>query len=149
MADVIVGVYYRPPNQHREVDEIFCRHLGEISRLLALVLVGDFNFPDICWKYNTAEQDQPRRFLERVADNFLTQLVSEPTREGALLDLVFVNREGLVDDVAVGGRLGHSDHEIIEFSILRETRKGDSRTAILDFQRADFVLFRHLLDRIP
>ena len=77
------------------------------------------------------------------------QLVSEPTREGALLDLLFVNREGLVDDVAVGGRLGHSDHEIIEFSILREARRGSSRTDILDFQRADFVLFGHLLDRIP
>ena len=78
----------------------------------------------------------------------MTQLVSEPTREGALLDLLFVNREGLVDDVAVGGRLGHSDHEIIEFSILREARRGCSRTDILDFKRADFVLFRHQLDRI-
>ena len=86
--------------------------------------MGDFNFPDICWKYNTAEQDQSWRFLESVADNFLTQLVSEPTREGALLDLLFVNREGLVGDVAVRGRLGHSDHEIIEFSILREARRG-------------------------
>ena len=77
--------------------------LGEISQLLALVLVGDFNFPDICWKHSTAEQDQSWRFLECVGDNFLTQLVSELTREGALLDLLFVNREGLVDDVAVGG----------------------------------------------
>ena len=117
--------------------------------MLALVLVGDFNFPDICWKYNTAERDQSQRFLECVGDNFLTQLVSEPTREGALLDLLFVNREGLVDDVVVGGRLGHSDHEIIEFSILREARRVLNRTDILDFKRADFVLFRHLLERIP
>ena len=73
----------------------------------------------------------------------------EPTREGALLDLLFVNREGLVDDVAVGGRLGHSDHEIMEFSILRDAWKGLSRIDILDFKRADFVLFRHLLERIP
>ena len=81
--------------------------------MLALVPVGDFNFPDICWKYNTAERDQSRRFLECVGDSFLMQLVSELTRGGALLDLLFVNREELVDDVAVGGRLGHSDHEII------------------------------------
>ena len=40
------------------------------------------------------------------------------------------------------------DHEIIEFSILRGARRGASRTDILDFQRADFVSFRHLLDRI-
>ena len=77
------------------------------------------------------------------------QLVREPIREGALLDLLFVNREGLVDDVVVGGQLGHSDHEIIEFSILREARRGGSRTDILDFQRADFVLFGHLLERTP
>ena len=63
--------------------------------------MGDFNFPDICWKYNTAERDRSQRFLECVEDNFLTQLVSEPTREGALLDLLFVNREGLVDDVGL------------------------------------------------
>ena len=148
-ADVVVGVYCRPPTQDREVDEIFYMHIGDISRSLVLVFVGDFNFPDICWKYSTAEQDQAWRFLGYVGDNFLTQLVREPTREGALLDLLFVNREGLVDDVEVGGRLGHSDHEIVEFSILREARRGLSRTDILDFQRADFDLFEHVLDRIP
>ena len=39
------------------------------------------------------------------------------------------------------------DHEIREFSILREAKRGG--TAILDFQRSDFVLFGHLLERIP
>ena len=47
-------------------------------------------------------------------DNFLIQLVSEPTREGALLDLLLVNREELVGEVKVGGCLGCSDHEMIE-----------------------------------
>ena len=67
-------------------------------------------------------------------DNFLTQLVSEPTREGALLDLLFVNREGLVGDVVVGGHLGHSDNEMIEFLILGEVMMGVSRAATLDFR---------------
>ena len=40
--------------------------------------------------------------------------MSEPTREGALLDL-FVNREGLVGDVMVGGHLEHSDHKTVSF----------------------------------
>jgi len=43
-----------------------------------------------------------------VEDNFSMQLVSEPSRAGALLDLLFTNREGLVGDVVVGGRLGLS-----------------------------------------
>jgi len=50
--------------------------------------------------------------------------VSEPTREGALLDLLFANREGLVGDVMDEGQLGHSDHEMIDFSILGEVRRG-------------------------
>ena len=79
----------------------------------ALVLMGDFNLLDVCWKYNTAERKPSRMFLACVEDNFLTQLVSDPTREGAPLDLLFVNREGLVGDVVVGGHLGHSSHEII------------------------------------
>ncbi|KAK4810710.1 LOW QUALITY PROTEIN: hypothetical protein QYF61_007684, partial [Mycteria americana] len=116
-ADIVVGVCYRPPNQDEETDELFYKQLGEASRSLALVLVGDFNLPDVCWKYNTAERKQSRRFLECVADNFLTQLVSEPTREGAPLDLLFTNREGLVSHVMVGGCLGQSDHEMIEFLI--------------------------------
>ncbi|PKU31484.1 adaptin ear-binding coat-associated protein 1 [Limosa lapponica baueri] len=148
-ADTIVGVCYRSPNQDLVIDEIFYKQLAEISRSLALVLVGDFNFPDVCWKHNTAEREQSRRFLECVEDNFLTQLVREPTRESALLDLLLVNREGLVGDVKVGGRLGQSDHEMIEFSILGEARRGANRTATLDFRRADFGLFRSMAESVP
>ncbi|PKU45296.1 rna-directed dna polymerase from mobile element jockey-like [Limosa lapponica baueri] len=145
----MVGVYYRPPNQDIEVDETFYQQLEKLSQSLPLVLVGDFNFPDICWRYNTAEREQSRRFLERVEDNFITQLVSEPTRESTLLDLLLVNREGLVGDVKVQGCLGQSDHEIIEFSILAEARQGASRTATLDFQKADFGLLRSMVASVP
>ncbi|KAK4826884.1 hypothetical protein QYF61_012072 [Mycteria americana] len=148
-ADIVVGVCYRPPNQDEETDELFYKQLGEASRSLALVLVGDFNLPDVCWKYNTAERKQSRRFLERVADNFLTQLVSEPTREGAPLGLLFTNREGLVSHVMVGGCLGQSDHEMIEFLIRGEAARGVSKIATLDFRRADFGLFRRLVERVP
>ena len=71
-------------------------------------------------------------------DSFLMQLVGEPTRGGALLDLVFANREGLVGEVKVGDRLGQSDHGIVEFSILGEVKRVTSKTTFLNFQRADF-----------
>lgn len=48
-------------------------------------------------------------------DNFLTQLVNKPTREGVLLDLLFVNTEGLVGDFVVSGYLGLSAQEMLEF----------------------------------
>ncbi|GAB0208010.1 hypothetical protein GRJ2_003266700 [Grus japonensis] len=92
-ADIMVGVCHRPPNQDEEADEIFYKQLGEVSQSLALVLMGDFNLPDVCWKYSTAERKQSRRFLECVENNFLTQLVSEPTRGGTLPDLLFAEKD--------------------------------------------------------
>ena len=97
------------------MDKTLYRQLGEVSRSLPLVLVGDFNFPDICWIYNTADREQSWRFLECVGDNFLTQLVREPTRGSKILDLLFVNRGGLVGDVKVGGCLGQRDHKMLDF----------------------------------
>ncbi|XP_027758991.1 chromodomain-helicase-DNA-binding protein 1-like [Empidonax traillii] len=81
-------------------------------------------------------------------DSFLSQLVSEPTRGGAPLDLLVTNTEGLVGDVVVGGCLGYSDHEMMEFSMLREAKRGISKTSTLDFRRADFSLFRMLIGRV-
>ncbi|GAB0206503.1 hypothetical protein GRJ2_003115900 [Grus japonensis] len=118
MGDTVVGVYYRPPDQEEEVDEAFYRQLEVASRSQALVLMGDFNCPDICWKGNRARHAQSRRFLQSTDDNFLTQVVEEPTRRGVLLDLVLMNKEGLVGDVKDGGSLGCSDHEMVEFRIL-------------------------------
>lgn len=69
----LVGVYHRPLNQDKEADEAFYKQLVEISQLLAFVILRDFNLPDICWKYNTVERKQSRRFLEHVEDNFLTK----------------------------------------------------------------------------
>ena len=50
--------------------------------------------------------EQSQRFLECVGDNFLTQVVREPTKGSKILDLLFVNREDLVGDVKVGSHLG-------------------------------------------
>ena len=40
-----------------------------------LILMGDFKFPAICLKYNTAQRKQSKRLLECMVDSFLTQLV--------------------------------------------------------------------------
>ncbi|TRZ10901.1 hypothetical protein HGM15179_016203 [Zosterops borbonicus] len=74
-ADIILGVCYCPPNQEEEVDNLFYKQLETVSGSSALVLVGDFNLPDICWELNAAEKRQSRKFLECMDDNFLSQLV--------------------------------------------------------------------------
>ena len=52
---------------------------------------------------------ESKRFLECIDDNFLFQVVQEPMRKGAMLDLVLNNKEGLMNSVKLKGRLGCSD----------------------------------------
>ncbi|GAB0178660.1 hypothetical protein GRJ2_000331300 [Grus japonensis] len=143
------GVCYRPPDQGDRADEALYRQIGAASRSQALVLTGDFNNPDICWRDNAAEHKQSRKFLECVDGNFLLQVIEEPTKRGAMLDLVLTNKEGLVGDVKLKGSLGCSDHKMVEFRILRAARRAHSKLTTLDFRRADFGLFRDLLGRTP
>lgn len=51
-------------------------------------------------------------------------------------------------DIIVGSCVGYNAHEKIEFFIFVKVRKMFSRIATLDFQRADFILFRDLFDRV-
>jgi len=94
MGNVIVGVYYRPPDQEEEVDEAFYKQLEAASQSQALVFVGDFNHPDISWEDHTARHMQSWRFLRSINDNFLMQVVEEPTRRGTLVDLVLKKQGG-------------------------------------------------------
>ena len=111
--------------------------------------MGDFNHPDISWEDHTARQAQSRRFLQSIDDNFMMQVVEEPMRRGALLDLGLMNKEGLAEDVKVGGSLGSRDCEMVNFRILRGGSRTISRIKTLDFRRANFDLFKELLGGIP
>lgn len=76
-------------------------------------------------------------------DDVLTQLVRDPTSPAELL---LVNR-GLVGDG--GWRLSWAQKPQNNRAFNSHRRRGVSRAATLQFQRADFGLFRGLVDRIP
>jgi len=76
----------------------------------------DFNHPDIHWWDNTAGRKQSKRFLESADDKSLLQVIEEPMRRGAMLDLVLTNNEGLVRNAKLKGR------EMVEFKILKAVR---------------------------
>lgn len=70
-------------------------------------------------------------------------------KRGALLDLILLNKEGLTGVVKVKGTLGYSDHEMVEFRVLRGGSRMKSEVITLDFRRPDFRLFKNLLVRVP
>ena len=49
----------------------------------------------------------------------------------------------------LGDHLGQSDHRIVEFSILGDVKRVTSKTTFLNFQRANFDLFRELVAQVP
>ncbi|KAF4803717.1 hypothetical protein TURU_013832 [Turdus rufiventris] len=136
-------------SRRKKVHEAFYRQLEAALTSQALDLVGDLNYPDIFWRSNTVKHKQSRRCLESIDDNFLSHVVEDPTRNGVLLDLILTNREGLVGDVKVGGSLGCSDHEIVEFSIEQGGGRATRMIANMDFRRTDLGILKDLLGRIP
>ena len=52
-------------------------------------------------------------------------------------------------NVKLKGSLGCSDHEMVEFKILRAARRVHGKLTTLDFRRADSDVFQNLLDRVP
>lgn len=76
-------------------------------------------------------------------------MINKLNREGALLDLLLMNKKVLAEDMKVKGSLGCSDYEIMDFEILRELSKTKSWIMSLDFCKADFGLFKDVLGRIP
>lgn len=84
------------PDQEEQVDEAFYRQIGVVSYSLALVLTANFNHTGTCWRENTDGNRQPWRFLESTDDNFATQVIKEPARRDALLDLTLKKKERLI-----------------------------------------------------
>ena len=80
---ITLGVFYRLPGNDPKPLEL---------SLNELVLLSDFNLPEIDWLNNRVlrQSDIYTLTMDVVQDNFLTQLVNEPTRESNILDLDIV-----------------------------------------------------------
>jgi len=94
---------------------------------------------------STASCRQSRRLLQCVEDNFLIQATDSLTRGEVLLDLLLTNMEELIGDEKIGGSLGCSSHALVEFSLEQYGPK-EERVRILNFRKANFHLFKELVD---
>lgn len=98
--DILVGTCHRPSNQNQDAEEIFYKQLTRDSKLLALVLMEGFNLADVFWKYS--REKQPRSFLHFMEGDLPDTAGEEVPYGRCLLDLLSVNREGLMGDKMVG-----------------------------------------------
>lgn len=110
------------------------------TSLEPVVIVGDFNCPDICWSTLTASSDMSCLLCDLVFRYNLTQLVDYPTHnKGNILDLVFVKGE-LVEDIVIGEQNLRSDHYSISFKMRAHNDQGGSSKSriVFDYSKADW-----------
>ena len=113
---MVGGVCYRPETDEQFMLNKICSSINNTNNDNC-VLLGDFNFRNINWSSLTCSSLLGTQFLETLSGNLLNQMVTSPTREKIILDLVLVNDPSQITDLQVLEHFGHSDHNIISFGI--------------------------------
>ncbi|RNA16289.1 RNA-directed DNA polymerase from mobile element jockey-like [Brachionus plicatilis] len=125
---ILVGCVYRPPYADCELNlEInksigFATHLRSSAPPKSLLVAGDFNFPDINWKYEggfCTNKGRPSslEFLNTMSKNFLTQHVFDPTFKHNILDLVVTNDPARVFRITHDPPLGSTDKDCLHATL--------------------------------
>ena len=118
---MLVGVIYRSPGSSEVINDKLNQTIIEAVGLnhSHFLLMGDFNYPNIKWDSESTESNTVEdKFIENIRDNFLFQHITKPTRgrlgnKSNILDLIFTNEEGMIEDVTYESPLGKSDHAVL------------------------------------
>ena len=141
----VMGLVYRPPNASQEINSSLWQELNRASRYRQIYVLGDFNYRNVDWELMIGNRES-EEFLKIMQDNFLKQVVMEPTRGNNILDLIITNSDDTVEQVDVGGYLGNSDHREIRCKIKIERATRDKNVSkIPDFRRGNFQGLRRYL----
>ena len=113
--EILVGGCYRTANKEIFGD-ITEKQLNELIQELHgnyVMLMGDFNYPDIDWSPLHSQSRNGQSFVDSIEDCFLTQHVQDATRANSILDLIFTDEPNMIDKVEIMGKLGQSDHNVL------------------------------------
>lgn len=149
--EILIGVCYRSPNivlSGKDNENLLCDLIDEVQGK-PLLLMGDFNYPDIDWSTACGQSPASQNFVDRIEDGFLTQHVREATRKGSILDLVITSEPEMIDAVSVLGRLGNSDHNILEWNVyLGPSLPLSDDRSCPDYAKADYDAIRQALGAV-
>ena len=147
---LLVGVVYRSPSSTEEENRNLIKLMNEMAGMKhkSLLIMGDFNYPDIDWVTLTASEGrQAMEFLENCREWFLYQHVMKPTRfrtqqTANVLDLVFTNEESLVNEIKYEEPIGKSDHLCLAWTLKSDVHGSDTAVVKYFFSKGDFGAMR-------
>ena len=155
-----VGLVYR--NRQDIQDQLSTSNLCDLfqeaveMQATRLVIVGDFNLREMDWNHGISLESAShfsQQFLACTQENYLDQHVTAPTRfrpgnTPSLLDLIFSNEEGIVNDARAP--LGHSNHSCLSFEVEVEDMNvpSASKVSYRNINRGDYIKLKEVMDGI-
>jgi hypothetical protein len=131
---------YRPPSSGQDSKDKICELFRAAEK--NSVFFGDFNLPDIDWQTGAAGSRASDAIVEAATAAGLRQLVEFPTHtRGNVLDLVITNVPERVENVREGGRVGRSDHVVVQCE-LAMVRNSSNRIKVKNWNKAEWTSIR-------
>ena len=141
-----IVLVYRPPGSNMQNSDQLCNMLKNMDK--HTILIGDVNLPEINWLDGTSKS-RGRKVLETTLEEDLTQLVNFPTHvKGNTLDLVITNCPDKVISISDEGRVGKSDHCILNIKLEISATKKSVRPTRPNWNKADTLGLKIYLKNI-
>jgi hypothetical protein len=133
-----MSLVYRPPRTNPEAYDSMASFIR--STRGKRILIGDFNLPNIDWEGGLARGAGPEKVMEACRDEHLEQLVAFPTHiRGNCLDLLLTKIPERVENVRCMGRLGSSDHVMVQAEILVGRQQEQQTGMVKNWWKADWT----------
>ena len=112
---LLLCTVYLPPKSSPEITHKVLAYLDSIACISRIIILGDFNLPDICWPLLTGSSNASKALCDLEFCHNLAQLVHFPTHHrGGTLDLIFISSNYLVHDLSLfPSETLYSDHFLI------------------------------------
>ena len=141
---VTVCVAYVPPGCSTVYAASFLEYIDTLCSTQHLILVGDFNCPDICWPTLSSTASFSPELCDVVFKHNLSQVVHCPTHiKGNTLDVVITDVDDSIHNLHTKLYPEKSDHYLILFDVslryLSDTVPSAGSQMVFDFPKADWT----------
>ena len=150
----LYGCIYRSPNSDYSNNLKLIENIRWAkNQYVEIILVGDFNLPNINWDTLTCDEAYGESFLEILDDCGYEQLIDECTRyrhgqNPSLLDLIICSHPDALENVKVAEAFGKSDHCRIQFDVKNSCEPSSEGTYKYNFHKMNEDIFVEEMNRI-
>ena len=157
---ILVGTYYRPPNQNTAEIEHFLEKLQEtidntaLTNSESIIITGDFNDRCIVWNDDHSRSDLSNKLVNLLNATNLHQIIQEPTRITVtcanLLDLIITDSPGYIMDSGTLPPIANLDHSAVFCKLtIRYITDISYKRHIWDYKNANFQELNQALLHAP